>query len=201
MNNEKNPASNIVWVAVVAAFLLVFGSVWYASSLGSSKDAHKAKTTVAEKPTPSSGVSSPDIATDPGLGVPAFPPPDIPLSDPVVRITPMQPIKPIPKKAGSHKISIKDMFPMGDITRDQPVVEHPYRTIAELFPSFEYDGKLWSATGKYLLAGQADITPTGFSLRTGQTLFALANTAAPDSVLFVRSRQDPNKYAIYRATM
>ncbi|MGI6295995.1 MAG: hypothetical protein ACOX3G_07885 [Armatimonadota bacterium] len=201
MNNEKNPASNIVWVAVVAAFLLVFGSVWYASSLGSRKSAHRARTMVAEKSTPSSSASSPDIGTDSGLGVPALPPPDIPLSDPIVQITPMKPLKPIPKKAENHKISVKDMFPMGDITRDQPIVEHPYRTMAELFPSFEYNGKLWSATGKYLLAGQADLTPTGFSLRTGQMLFALANTAAPDSVLFVRSRQDPEKYAIYRATM
>lgn len=199
MNNEKNPASNIVWVAVVAAFLLVFGSVWYASSLGNKKSTHTTKNTVAEKPAQPFVASSPDVGTGPELGVPAFPPPDMPLSDPVVRITPLKPVKPISKNAGSHKISIKDMFPVGDITRDQPVVEHPYRAMAELFPSFEYDGKMWSATGKYLLSGQADLTPTGFSLRTGQALYALANTAAPDSVLFVRSRQDTNKYAIYRA--
>lgn len=192
MNNERDSTSKVIWVAIAATFLLIFGSVWYASSL--KPEAREPKETVVDQSTADPAPHS-DMAQD----LDTAPPPSalvIP-SDPSVIVTPVKP-EAAAKKAPTKKITPRDMFPMGDITLGLPDVEHPYRTIAELFPSFEYDGKLWSATGKYLYSGQAALTPTGYYLRTGQKLYALTNTSAPDSVLFVRSQKDPSRFAIYR---
>lgn len=197
MNNDRVTMSNAVWLAIVAAFLIIFGSVWFASSLGTGVRGEES-------------VSKPDVAPRVRAGGIeranwVSPPIAAPFeaSAPVVQVTagnrgfvgpkpqPRQPVK---------KITPRDMFPVGDITRDMPRVYHPYRTISELFPSFEYEGKVWSTTGRYIRGWEADLTPTGYTLGTGQKLYALANTSAPDIVLFVRSELDPDKFAVYRAT-
>jgi hypothetical protein len=196
MNNNKVTMPNTVWVAIVAAFLLIFGSVWFASSVGTGVrgEASVSKPDVPPIVRPG-GIERTDLAGPPVAA------PEV--SVPVVQVTSGKPglgvVEQKPKQP-VRKITPRDMFPVGDITRDLPAVNHPYRQIAELFPSFEYEGKVWSTTGRYVRGWEADLTPTGYSLGTGQKLYALANTSAPDAVLFVRSDIDPDKFAVYRAT-
>lgn len=177
MNDNRVSVSRYAWVAMGAAFLLIFGSVWFASSLGGGVRGD-------------ASVSKPEVAVRMGR-------------EPVYHTR--RPVETNETRASACKseraavtITPRDMFPMGDVMRDLPVFSHPYRIIAELFPSFAYEGKVWSNTGRYVRAWQADLTPTGYSLAGGQKLYALANTSAPDAVLFVQSGIDPDKFAIYR---
>lgn len=177
MNDNRVSVSKYAWVAMAAAFLLIFGSVWFASSLaGGVRD--------------EASVSKPDVAVQAGPEH-IYPAP--------LPVEPNKTHAPAGKPERARvTITPRDMFPVGDVTRDLPVFSHPYRTIAELFPSFAYEGKVWSNTGRYVRAWQADLTPTGYSLAGGQKLYALANTSAPDAVLFVQSGIDPDRFAIYR---
>lgn len=204
MNDNRVTISKYAWVAMVAMFVLVFGGVWMASSPRESpRDDERA--TRADVPTYEAFDRSyaarvpaePPMPPAPVVGM-------IPAPAPVV-VTPMAPrggqpkcspqTKPKPKKTTS-----RDMFPVGDITRDLPKIGHPYRQIAELYPSFEYKGRLWLATGRYVLSSQADLISTGLRLTTGQYLFALSNASASERVLFVQSELNPDKFAVYRAT-
>ena len=90
-----------------------------------------------------------------------------------------------------------DMFPVRSIAADAPRVAHPYREVPELFPSFFYDEKMWSATGTFARADQVGLAPIGREM-DGRSVYALANTASHSAVLFVPSSRDPNRYAIYR---
>jgi hypothetical protein len=178
MNDSRVSVSKYAWVAMAAAFLLIFGSVWFASSLGGG---------VRDE----ASASKPDVVA--GVGREPVYPAGLP-------VEPNRTLARAGKPERPHgKITPRDMFPVGDVTRDLPVFSHPYRIIAELFPSFQYEGKVWSNTGRYVCGWQADLTPTGYSLAGGQKLYALANTAAPDAVLFVQSGVDPDRFAIYRA--
>jgi len=89
------------------------------------------------------------------------------------------------------------MFPVGPIAASVPQLLHPYRHVAEPFPSFAYGGKLWEFTGKFVSWRSIDPVPTGFALGD-RSLYALANTSGPGSVLFLRTDSDPGKFAVYR---
>lgn len=193
MNNDKVTVSKYIWVATAVAFLLIFGSIWFASSLGSNGVSAE-----ASKPDVSGRGSEDRVYTDRVAPEPPVPVVNSPsLADPMAPLPKRSECIPQAKRA-EKKITPRDMFPVGDITRDMPRFSHPFRQIAELFPSFAYESRVWTSTGRYVHNWEADLAPTGFSLATGQTLFALANTAAPDAVLFVQSTMDPSKFAVYR---
>ena len=103
-----------------------------------------------------------------------------------------------PQRAAKAGVpSARGMFPVGDVLKDLPQPPHPYRVVPELFPSFVRAGKLWQPTGGFAWASQLDLAPTGSQVG-GRRISALANTAAPDRVLFVQSLANPRKFAIYR---
>jgi len=91
----------------------------------------------------------------------------------------------------------EDMFPVGNVTGSLPAPAPVFRPSREVFGAFGYAGRLWRFTGRCVFAGHVDLVPTGYQL-TGRKLFALANTAAPETVLFVESANTPDKYAVYR---
>lgn len=185
------------WVAAAAAFLLILGAVWFASSLGGGTRGN-ADTPAGTGQGVGDRVYTERIPADraeaPVATVQVAP---VGSANPVVTGLGTAPrtLKPQPKP---QTVTPRDMFPMGDITMGMPRVSHPYRQIAELFPSFEYEGRLWSPTGKYVRAYEVDLVPTGYQLATEQKLYAIANTSAPDAVLFVRSALNPDKFAVYR---
>lgn len=190
MNDQRVKMPRYIWGAMAAAFVLILGAVWFASSsvvgVRSIDEVSKPYIPAAAGRGPANGSSN-----------------DQPM--PVVKVSPDNPIisevtsvPQRPKPQPPKKIIPRDMFPVGNITRETPIFNHPYRQVAELFPSFVYEGKVWSATGKYVSAYEVDLTPTGYGLATGQRLYALANMTVPDVVLFVKSSTDPNKFAVYR---
>lgn len=200
MNDDRVTVSRYVWVATAAAFLLIFGSIWFVSSLGSNAPGN-----AADRPGIPADVGRGGETTVYGEHVAAPPPLSVATVSPssqtaVTLLPPPRPkAAPCPKaKRVEKKVTPRDMFPVGNIALDMPRVRHPFRQVAELFPSFSYEGGVWAATGRYVRDSEADLTPTGFSLATGQALYALANSAAPDVVLFVQSRTDPAKFAVYR---
>lgn len=205
MNDSRFNPTIYAWLAASAVFALVFGAVWIASS---------------PREIPRQGEPAADASTQTydtfdrsyTARVPAEPPmPPAPVFNtppaepPTVVVTPVVPQAPepkvVPKPAPkARKVTPRDMFPVGDITRDLPKVAHPYRKIAELYPSFEYQGKLWSATGKYVLSHEADLVATGLRLTTGQHLFTLPDGDTSEPVVFVQSETDPDRFAVYRAS-
>lgn len=207
MNDNKVTVSKYAWVAMVAVFVLVFGGVWIASSPRESPRSNDNQVARTDAPTYEAfdrTYASRIPAEPPMPAAPVFNPAPAAAIPPVV-VTPMAPqaAKPSPAPQAKPKpkeITPRDMFPVGDITRDLPRVSHPYRQIAELYPSFEYRGKLWSSTGHFVLSSQAQLVPTGLKLATGQYLFALADASASEGILFVQSGLNPDKYAVYRAT-
>ena len=191
MKDQKVTMSKYVWAGMAAAFFLILGSVWFGSS------SVEGVRTIDE-------VNKPGIPAAAGRGSAGNVVTQSP--DPIVSVAPENPViisdvSSVPQRPNPQppkKITPRDMFPVGNITQNLPAISHPYRQVAELFPSFEYEGTVWSATGKYVRADEVDLTPTGYALATGQKLYALANTASPDAVLFVRSSTDPSKFAVYR---
>ena len=97
----------------------------------------------------------------------------------------------------AQAVSVRDMFPVGNIADHGQRVAHPCRTTPALSGSFEYDGRLWMPTGRFARSYEVELVPLGLAL-DGRGLYALANTSAPSAVLFVRSGRDPSRFAIYR---
>ena len=197
MNENRVTIPGVVWVAAAVAFLLIFGAVWFASSMG---DVTPVNARMSSSGVPAGmgrgiedRVYNERVAPEQPVGVVRLAP-----ESPLVTGLPEQAAESATKPKLPRKITPRDMFPVGDITRDMPKHSHPFRQIAELFPSFAYEGRLWRTTGRYVLSSEAELTPTGCSLTTGQKLYALANTSAPSAVLFVRSTVDPSKFAVYR---
>lgn len=207
MNDSKIDASKYAWVAMVAVFLLVFGGVWIASAPRESPPAVEQAT----KPEPPAYETFDRSYTAPVPMAAPMPPAPVlgqtgppPTERPTVVVTPVVPSQNATPRAATkaakpkpREVTPRDMFPVGDITKDLPKLSHPYRQVAELYPSFEYNGKLWSATGRYMLSTEGDLVPTGLQLSTGQHLYALPGDAS-NGALFVRSERDPGKFAIYR---
>lgn len=212
MNNDRISISKYGWVGMVAVFLLIFGVVWTVSA---PREAPPAATIDSN---PSARNISPSYeAFDRNYAdrIPAGPPlPPAPVvgsasgPPPAVVVTPVAPQaapqatqpKPLSQAAPKpHEVTPRDMFPVGNIARDLPNVDHPYRQLAELYPSFQYRGKLWLATGRFVLSSQADLVPTGLRLKTGQYLFMLSDQSKSDTIVFVQSELDPGKFAVYRA--
>lgn len=192
MNNIVISKQSIIATAV--AFVLVFGVVWFVSSLGGGvrDEADASKPTIPD-----------------GLGEEPYgaPPPKVAVVKAVAadaNITVHPPDSKSLKTACAPRIknkkTLKDMFPMGSVINSMPEFTHPYRRIAELFPSFEYSGRLWMATGRFVNAAQAELTPTGYQFEDGRKIFALANTSASGVALFVQSADNPFKFAVYRRT-
>jgi len=185
-------------IATAVAFALVFAVVWFASSLGGGvrDQAEASKPPIPERVGDiTRGGTAPN---GPSGGVVKVVP-----SDTTITAVPLDPRTSktacAPRvKSKAKPVTPRDMFPVGNVVRNMPEFAHPYRQIAELFPSFEYGGKLWMATGRFVNALQVDLTPTGLQFTDGRKLFALANTSSPDSVLFVQSANNPYKFAVYR---
>ncbi len=95
-------------------------------------------------------------------------------------------------------VTPRSMFPVGVIRR-APAAYSPYRQPSEGFPSFSYGHKMWSFVGRFAWAGEVDLVPIGYNL-SGRTVYAIANTEGPGEVLFVQSRLDPDKVAVYRSS-
>lgn len=124
----------------------------------------------------------------------------------VVKVTPVRTMPPLqaPKQSASKSaegtkaaVATHDMFPMGNILRDEPKPADQEKALDELFPSFDYEGKLWQHTGKFASVAQIDIISTGFEFE-GRKVYAFTESSVSAGVLFVQSTQDPNKFAIYR---
>ena len=174
-----------MWATVAVAVMLTLGSIWWA---GSAECGERGGAMAGNDP----------VGSLPGLSV----------SDEArVCVTPVVPkpersempnIQPAGRKLGrAGKVSVRDMFPVGNIAQHAPRMAHPYRTIPELFGSFEYDGRLWMPTGRFARWYQVELVPLGPALN-GRGLYALANTSAPSAALFVQSGRDPHRFAIYR---
>ena len=184
--NNRAPVSKQALIATAAAFALVFGVVWFASSLGGGVRGE-------------ADVDKPALPDRVGRDTYGSAPPGEPKVAVVKATSSDTAITAPPRVAGKPRpVTPRDMFPVGNVVRDMPEFAHPYRQIAELFPSFEYENRLWMATGRFVNVTQADLTPTGYQFTDGRQLYALANTSAPDSVLFVQSANDPYKFAVYR---
>jgi len=196
--NNRVPVYKYALIGAAAAFALVFGIVWFASSLGGGirSESEVGKPVVEERANERTEYTAP--RPEPG--------------EPVVKVVASgTTVAGVPADSGRSKtasappvanrprpVTPKDMFPMGNIITSLPEVAHPYRQIAEPFPSFVYGGRVWIATGRFVTAMQADLVPTGYRLADGRAIHALANTSAPGSVLFVQSGQNPYKFAVYR---
>lgn len=196
--NNRVPVYKHALIGAAGAFALVFGIVWLASSLGGGirSDSEVGKPTVVPRTDDQAEYTAPRLES--GEAVAKVTPSDTSITGiptdyrrPKTASAPTVSVKPRP-------VTPKDMFPMGNIISGLPKVAHPYRQIAELFPSFVYGGRVWMSTGRFVTAMQADLVPTGYRLVDGRGIYALANTSAAGSVLFVQSGQDPYKFAIYR---
>ena len=195
---------NWMWVAIGAVALLLFVVVmWTLSGTEEPRakiDANQSAQSVNSGAGPTMGHETPPQAPSPPVfgSMPPSTTQEPPLagnSPAVVRITP-QPRIPLtsPKQSAS---ATRGMFPMGNVLASSSYTPRHKPTPKEIFLSFNYEGRLWQFTGKFANIRQIDITPTGFELDR-RKVFAFANSAAPDKVLFVQSMHDPNKYAIYR---
>ncbi len=211
MNAESDRNSGVskwTWVILGAALLMIFGAVWWAA-------ASSAKPEISTVPGPLPLHES-QVAAGPGPVSPDPPPsaafaPDTSAglgTGPAVSITPVIPDKPNavskPKSntAGIKPITPRDMFPMGDVTRTAlPLPQQAQRCDTQgqsgPYRQFDYGGRQWLFTGKYVSAETIDLVPTGYQVY-GHDLFALANTGAPDTVLFLQSVLEPDKLAVYR---
>lgn len=198
--SQRVPVYKHALIGAAAAFALIFGIVWFASSLGGGirSDSEVAKPALQQ----STDAQPEDSAPAPERSEPFV---KVEPSDTSVTAVPLDPSRSQttcapPNVNKPRPVAPRDMFPMGNVIANLPEVAHPYREIAELFPSFAYGGRVWMATGRFVTAMQADLVPTGYQLADGRKIYALANTSAPGSVLFVQSARDPYKFAIYRQT-
>ncbi len=210
MNDDRADWSKYVWVGMVVVFLLVFGGVWMVLA---PREAPKQDEPAAAADVQEYGPYDQYYASR----VPAQPQmPPAPVyggtaESPSVVVTPLMPrpaerrspktATQAPARAGSQskKMTLRDMFPMGNIMRNVPRTSRLREQVAESYPAFEYHGQMWSATGSYVLSGQADLVPTGQRLDSGQAVYSLNDSGVSDGVLFVQSRADPGKFAVYRA--
>lgn len=202
MNERRVTVSKYAWLAAIAAFVVVFGLALMASSPGGgARDADDVKVRELPARTGQGPVYADRVAPQPPL------PPA-----PIVSVTPVDPqvttsapaSAPASKRASAlkpklKKLDVSDMFPVGDIMREAPTAGQSYRQIAERYPSFTYQGRLWSATGRYVHTNDADLVSTGLQIASGQYVYALSDANAGD-VLFVRSQSNPDAFAVYRAS-
>ncbi len=197
------------WVALGVGVLMLFGSIWWAISTGPSpKDRASAEpyepvgagpVPVREYPTAvlpptqtrapwtAGECSRPRITVAPVQSLPAPRPVVIPLA------------QPIPKRAhaAQNRSPVADMFPFGPIAPRETERERDDPPQTEQFPSFIYSGVSWKFTGAYADAGQVVLSPTGLELG-GRSVLTLADVPVSEDVLFVQSRFQPEKFAIYR---
>lgn len=208
-SNSKLFVPMWVLVSAAAAFVLILGAILWSFNAGGSRTN---KVDVGGS-SPAALGSGPRWSPMPRQVLPPLPggSPYLPDQSPaVVRVLPADPQPPpAPPKRSTAKVVVRreakpvplsptsGMFPMGNVLRSLPEVRHPFRQIAELFPSFEYDGRVWAFTGQYAYEGQVDLAPVGVKLNDRDVL-ALANTQGPGSALFVQSAHNRVKYAIYR---
>lgn len=97
--------------------------------------------------------------------------------------------------ANKQKNPVRDMMPMGRVTENPSENTRP-RGVHEALPSFVFNDKRWVPTGKYASKEQLDLRHTGHKLN-GRDLYALAHSDNP-SALFLESKHNPSKLAIYR---
>lgn len=209
-----------VWVAAAVAVALMAGSVWWASTFRGSVKQPPLGPVPERLPAPvevARGASSPYIP--PTLGYP--PSNTLEKPAPRVKITPKSggdpepksvpgeaaPEKPLPPPIVATSPSteaandgVRDMFPMGDVLDKHA---SPAKSAAgpsgPVAPEFDYGGKHWSSTGKFVSAGKLDLEPVDVSLG-GRAVYRLANTDPPENVMFVDSDSADGQLAIYRST-
>lgn len=127
-----------------------------------------------------------------------------------VTVTPVKPekasSKPLGKYAKPHRPanSVSDMFPVGPIEDSiqdwkNKSTDDSTERFNESFPEFTYGGRRWAFTGKLAVSKSLDLAPIDAYV-DGRRVYSLAEGAASDRVLFVRSRTDPERYAVYRST-
>ncbi len=199
---SKLDLPNWVWiVAAVSAVLILSGLIWGGPSSGPSRtgtdSASAAPAPIAQPTTPTVTASAPKVTVYGGSSMLAGAPARI---DPVLkpRATAKACVCPaVTKPAAPLPVTPQSMFPVGVIRPSAQAVYHPYRQPREEFPSFGFGHKLWSFVGRYVAFDQAEVVPIGYNLE-GRTVYAVANTAGPGSVLFVQSGFDPGRLAVYR---
>lgn len=198
-----------LWVALGVGILMLFGSIWWAVSVGPSpKDRASAEPfepvgagpvpvreyptavlppTHARAPWITGEYSRPRITVAPVQSLPAPKPVKIPLAQPIPKLA----------HAARNRSPIADMFPFGPIAPRETQRERDNPPQTEQFPSFIYGGVSWKFTGAYADAGQVVLSPTGLELG-GRSVLTLADAPGSEDVLFVQSRLQPGKFAIYR---
>jgi hypothetical protein len=212
---SNNRARNInatawTWAIVGVAFIVIAGVTWWATSV---KDNDVEKIGSSSRPSPLGGgpayVPEHRRAVIPPLDVtPVLP--DSPGSGAVVTVTPVNPdpldgtpeTKP---EAGARKPQAQEkpgsrvpgLFPMGRVGQRPESTPRPDPKPVEMFPPITHAGRAWSFTGTFARSGQVDITPSGYDTE-GRRIYALAKSHGASRVIFVESKQDPGKYAIYR---
>lgn len=106
------------------------------------------------------------------------------------------PVPPLPGPPPADT-GVKDMFPMERIVKPPPAKAPPAQSIGEDFPGFSHEGRMWAFTGRFATSGEVDLSSTDTDVG-GRTVYALSGSGAGRKVLFVQSRTQPGKYAIYR---
>ena len=89
------------------------------------------------------------------------------------------------------------MFPFGPIAPRETQSARDNSPQTEQFPSFIFGGVSWKFTGAYADAGQVVLSPTGLDLG-GRSVLTLADAPGSADVIFVQSKLQPGKFAIYR---
>lgn len=210
--------SKWAWAAIAAAALIIFSVVMWATS---ANDEPIAKVDIDRSPQPAKSGAGPTIGYEnppPQTYIPPVPGsmPSTQFQTPLyggnsgapvkVKITPQRIMPPLqaPKQtaakssvAGKPDLTTRGMFPVGNILKGSSQVPRQDKVPSEVFPSFDYEGRIWQHTGKFASVDQLDIIPTEFEF-DGRKVYAFTNSSEPGKVLFVQSIQDPKNYAIYR---
>lgn len=203
-NSSRLVIPNWIWAVTAFVFLFILGVVMW---VGSSSSPQRIDVSERDYDTP-----NPPPINNYGSGQPY----DIASSDvqnrsaAKVTVTPVKPEKTSSRPVGKYVKpnrsvnSVRDMFPVGpivDSVQDWQNREPDASAarIDESFPEFTYGGRQWAFTGKLAASNSLDLAPIDADV-DGRRVYSLAEGAASDRVLFVRSRTDPERYAVYRST-
>ena len=205
MEPRNTTISIYTWGVLTGGMLLILGAIWWASASGpaaprsmayaeppsfdAAQDESTRPTSIRQAATPARLGTLPNLSSGITSGVG---------ETPAVTVTPLlRPEQSRRAQARRPGSPFPDMFPVGSVAANAPRVAHPYMEVPELFGSFFHDRRMWSATGTFARADQLELAPIGREV-DGRSVFALRSTVSPSTALFVRSKRDPNKYAVYR---
>lgn len=204
-NREGRDLPAWIWIAVaVSAVLIAFGLLYSAPT----SDRGKIGTAPVMSVDPPAQAAPPAAVASPRILRFGHTPSLSGVETPLVTVAEVTANKLVPKRRplppavkrviAAAPVTPRSMFPVGAIRR-APAVYSPYSQSSEGFPSFSYDHKMWSFVERFAWTGEVDLVPIGYNLG-GRTVYAIANTEGPGDVLFVQSRLDPGKVAVYRSS-